>query len=241
MDNLASVVNNLLFSFSRMMAKSKSWKQNVAFSPLSIAIQLAILTKGSSNNTKQQIRDLTNEEFLDELKKVDFMDFSETKFAFKLFHSVKLSKKFIRQGEKLCNLEFMKIEFSDICQSAININNWLNEEFQKFCGVNIDCGYINPKSTILLATICFMNSIRWEEIPSPSSISFRVNNDKTFIVNSNKHVFYGKFFESKKFQIKLVAIPLNPQQYEAIIILPNNNIPLKSFLKHFSVDLVKVL
>ena len=227
-----------LILFQEINLKYKD--KNVIYSPIGVELLLSLCTNGTEGITNKEILNFLKFKDQEEANKIELDIISKIKknkeilnLANLILTKIKLEEKFIKTGEKYeTKIEELKNERQ--------INLWCKSKTNGKIPKIID--RISSNTKMLLLNAIYFES-KWN-IPFINSIknnffNFGMKDKLSRIDMMKSEIIKRPYLEKDQFQsVKLKYIN---EKFEAIIILPRENIDIENFIKNFNYNNYKNL
>lgn len=241
------IKSNNLFSFNLLKEiYSNNIEQNVFISPLSLAINLAMLSQGSLGLTQKeifQILELTefvlpdiNNQYKKLLKHLSFFD---NKIQIQISNSVCLNKnldfnpEFLRKVKTSYQASIYSLDFSSP-KSKETINNWVNTETKGKISEIVDS--LDSSSLVILLNAIYFKG-EWTNKFNPTKTK-----PEAFYLENNKVKFSQMMFSDEKVEsfynkdFSAISLPYADGQLSLCLFLPEKQIGLDKFLKNLTLE-----
>ncbi|XP_065200426.1 uncharacterized protein LOC135831674 isoform X2 [Planococcus citri] len=219
-------------------------KENIALSPASIKVMLAMLLEGAAGYTEKELKEALRlpeekdkalailQKQFNLLKNTNGAVTVDTKNKVFLAADEKLSKRYIDTLTRIYASEFQKVNFIQQDEALQTINSWVQNVTQGLITSLVSKDDLDPETRLLLANCIFFKG-DWRTAFDPKSTytHYFHNGEPERKVKYMTAEIPIKYHEDRNLDAKIAEIPFKDERYAFTIVLPNRRDGISALMK----------
>nr|QOP39356.1 serpin 3 [Myxobolus cerebralis] len=256
--DLSSKINDFGFNMMKVLARQNQSNSNIAFSSPCVYFVLAFMEMGAKENTLEELKKVTGEDFSQLLNVSDKMSNNSkdlvnrleslltsmkgsTEYFLKIFHEKKIDSNFKQQTINVFNSEYDNINFGDTELAVKTINKWVEEKTRGHIKKLFE-NFPEAVNFVVVNTLRFKSD--WIEEFDPyltEEESFYIDEKNTHQVEMMRNLNSFNYTHDGKLKLSALFMPFVQKGMFAVFILPDVDQNLNDVLINLKGNDIEIL